>query len=65
MRPETEYFLMRASEEAHRALTSAAPEASDAHETMALCYSARALALLDEEDRQSAQAGAGTRQVAC
>lgn len=52
MRSETEYFLKRASEESRRALTSEAPEAAEAHETMSVRYSAKALALLDEEDHE-------------
>ena len=52
MKSETEYFLRRASEETRRALISAAPEAAAAHETMSLRYSAKALALLDEEDHE-------------
>lgn len=56
MKSETEYFLKRASEETRRALTSEAPEAAEAHETMAVRYSAKALALLDEEDHERAPA---------
>jgi len=52
MKSETEYFLKRASEETRRALTSEAPEAAEAHETMSVRYSAKALALLDEEDHE-------------
>ncbi len=60
MRSETEYFLKRASEETRRALTSEAPEAAEAHETMSVRYSAKALALLDEEDQDlSSPAPAG------
>ena len=51
MRSETEYLLKRASEEARRALTTEVPEASQAHETLAICYSARAVALLDAQDQ--------------
>ena len=50
MRSETQYFLKRASEEAQRALTSDAPKAAEAHDAMSVRYSARARALLAEED---------------
>ena len=50
MQSETEYFLKRASEEAQRALTSDAPKAAEAHDTMSVRYSAKARALFAEED---------------
>jgi len=55
MRSETEYFLKRASEEAQRALTSDAPKAAEAHDTMSVRYSAKARALFAEEDEAASK----------
>lgn len=63
MRSETEYFLKRASEETRRALTSEAPEAAEAHETLSVRYSAKALALLDEEDHYPSSPGPAGKVV--
>jgi len=40
---DTEYYLRRAKEEAHRALTSARPEVAAAHRGLSIGYSAKAL----------------------
>ena len=50
MKPETRYFLRRASEEARRAIVADQPGAADAHEELSLRYSVKALDLLDEAD---------------
>ncbi len=50
MEDETEFLLRRASQEARRAITSEKPEAAEAHEELSLRYSAKAVALLHEED---------------
>ena len=63
MKTETEYFLKRASEETRRALISQAPEAAEAHEAMSVRYSAKALALLDEEDHEQRPAATGVKAV--
>ena len=63
MKSETEYFLKRASEETRRALTSEVPEAAEAHETMSVRYSAKALALLDEEDHEQRPATTAGKKV--
>ncbi len=54
MEAETRYFLRRASEEAHRALSADQPEAAAAHEALAVRYSAKAVNLLTEQDAQGA-----------
>jgi len=50
MEEEAEFLLKRASQEARRAIASDHPEAAEAHEQMALRYSAKAVALLHEGD---------------
>jgi len=50
MKAETKYLLRRASEEAHRAISSEKPEAAHVHEAMSVRYSAKALSLLIEDD---------------
>ena len=50
MEEETEFLLKRASQEARRAIAAEHPEAAEAHEEMALRYSAKAVALLHDQD---------------
>lgn len=50
MEEETEFLLRRASQEARRAIASKSPEAAEAHEEMALRYSAKAVASLKDGD---------------
>ncbi len=50
MKPETLYLLQRASEEARQAISSEQPEAADVHEILSVRYSAKALALIADED---------------
>jgi len=50
MEEETEFLLKRASQEARRAIAAEHPEAAEAHEELSLRYSAKAVALLNEED---------------
>ena len=50
MEEETEFLLKRASQEARRAIAAEHPEAAEAHEEMALLYSAKAVASLQDED---------------
>jgi hypothetical protein len=58
MKSETKYLLRRASEEARMAIAAEQPEAADAHDTLAVCYSAKAVALIeDEEDEANDQRG--------
>lgn len=49
---ETDYILRRASEEAVLALHAAHPAAASAHQGLAVHYSARAAALLAEEEEE-------------
>ncbi len=56
METETKYYLRRASEEAHRALSATQPQAAAAHEALSVRYSAKALTLLADEDRQEPKA---------
>jgi hypothetical protein len=56
MEEETEFLLKRASQEARRAIACEHPDAAEAHEQMALRYSAKAVALLQDED-EPADAG--------
>jgi hypothetical protein len=52
MDEETEFLLKRAAEEARRAISSPNEEAANAHQGMAIRYSAGAVAkLADEADR--------------
>lgn len=53
MRSETQYFLRRATEEACRAIRSERPEVADVHEAPSVRYSAKAVMLLIEEDREA------------
>lgn len=53
MKPETQYLLRRASDEALRAISSQQPEAADVHESLSVRYSAKALILIAEEDEES------------
>ena len=46
---ELEYCMMRAREEARRALRSNLPEAASAHQRLSIRYSARAFLLRAEE----------------
>ena len=50
MKSDAEYFLRRASEEAHRAIASEQPEAASAHEDLSNFYSVRAARLLAAKD---------------
>ena len=43
MESETEFLLRRASEESLKAIASGQPEAADAHEELAVRYSAKAI----------------------
>lgn len=47
---ELEYCMMRAREEAHRALRSSQPEVAAVHQRMAVRYSARAFMLRAAEN---------------
>jgi hypothetical protein len=46
IRPETEYLMLRAQDEAVRAIQAPHPAAAAAHQRMAVSYSERALAEL-------------------
>ena len=50
MEEETEFLLKRAKEEATKAIRSADERAADAHQQMAVRYSARALIRLADQD---------------
>jgi hypothetical protein len=50
MRSETRYVLRRASEEAHRALSSDEPAVAEVHEELSVRYSVKAANLLAGED---------------
>lgn len=62
MKAETEYFLLRASQEARQALQAEKPEAERAHSKLSIRYSAKALILLGEEDEQE---GAPRPDLSC
>jgi hypothetical protein len=47
---ELEYCMMRAREEAHRALQSNLPEVASAHQRLSIRYSARAFLLRAEDN---------------
>lgn len=50
MEEETEFLLKRASQEARRAIAAEHPEAAEAHEELSVRYSAKAVALLHNQD---------------
>jgi hypothetical protein len=50
MKPETRYLLLRASEEARRAINSEQPEAASVHQALSVRYSAKAVTLILAED---------------
>lgn len=50
MEEKTEFLLKRAREEAAQAIRAADERAADAHQKMAVCYSARALIQLADQD---------------
>jgi len=55
MESDAKFLLRRASEESLKAMTSNEPQASDAHEKMAIRYSAKAaMALADTEEPSAA-----------
>ncbi len=54
MQSETRYMLRRASEEAHRALSSDEPAVAEVHEELSVRYSAKAVNLLVDEDEADA-----------
>ena len=58
MESDTRYFLRRASEEARRAISSEQAEVADVHENLSVRYSAKALILLAEDNKES---GSGNR----
>jgi hypothetical protein len=54
MESKTEFLLRRASEESLKAIAAGQPEAADAHEELAVRYSAKAIMALSDEDKTNA-----------
>jgi|GEM_PF-6405362 hypothetical protein len=52
---ELEYCMMRARQEAHRALACNEPEAASAHQQLSVRYSARAFMLHRDNDEREDQ----------
>ena len=57
MDEDTQFLLKRASEEATRAISSETKAAADAHQGLAIHYSAKALLQLSNQDLERAERG--------
>jgi hypothetical protein len=55
MESEAEYLLKRASDESRKAISSDLPEVADAHEELAIRYSAKAVTALSVDDEPASE----------